>query len=167
MLEQATIVRLATVSPSGRPHVAPFWFACDGDRIVVSTLLNQTVRNLLANPDAAVLVDLGTDFRDLRGALIHGTAHVYHAGDELPRQVRDALEAIDRGHADELEEPEFHRYDVWETREHVTVEIVPEGATWFDLGRAEMGRGGADARPLGPAATAPRSTPRPAEGAST
>lgn len=153
-LGSTTIVRIATVTPRGQPHVAPFWFTCDGERIVVSTLANQTVRNLRADGRCAVLVDLGTDFRDLRGALIHGQTRVYDPGDPLPAPVRAALDEIDRIHARKMTEPEFERYEGWETRDHVTLEIAPVSATWFDLGRAEMGRTGLSAeRPIGPAGT--------------
>jgi nitroimidazol reductase NimA-like FMN-containing flavoprotein (pyridoxamine 5'-phosphate oxidase superfamily) len=154
MLRETTIVRVATVTPGGRPHVAPYWFACDGERFVISTLLNQTVRNLLADPRVAVLVDLGSDFRDLRGALIQGRARVYREAEKVPPQVQSALDAIDRIHAHELEEPEFRRYDGWETREHVVLDIEPISATWFDLGRSEMGRTAGDRRPIGPHAEA-------------
>jgi hypothetical protein len=152
-LAEAMIVRLATVTPAGRPHVAPYWFATDGDRIVISTLANQTVRNIRANPDVAILVDLGVDFRELRGALIRGLARLYEPGDELPPDVRRLVDEIDRIHASELEEDEFLRYQRWETRNHVAIEVTPSSATWFDLGRAEMGRTGPDAgRPIGPGA---------------
>jgi nitroimidazol reductase NimA-like FMN-containing flavoprotein (pyridoxamine 5'-phosphate oxidase superfamily) len=150
-LAEASIVRLATVTPAGRPHVAPYWFATDGNRIVISTLANQTVRNIRANPDVAILVDLGVDFGELRGALIRGRARLYEPDDELPQTVRRLVEEIDRIHASELEEDVFFRYQRWETRNRVAIEVTPSSATWFDLGRAEMGRTGRDAgRPLGP-----------------
>ena len=153
-LGQATIVRLATITPAGRPHVAPFWFATDGDRIVITTLANQTVRNLAVKPDCALLVDLGTDFRDLRGAHIRGRTRIWREGDDIPAGIHSLIAEIERIHADELEEPEFERYDRWETRDHVYIEIAPESATWFDLGHAEMGRTGPRAdRPLGPVST--------------
>jgi hypothetical protein len=150
MLAETTIIRMATVTPAGRPHVAPFWFWCDGERIVISTLRNQTVRNLEANPDCAVLVDLGTDFRDLRGAHIRGRAIVHREGERVPEPVARAQAAIDRVHAAELTEPEFQRYDAWEQREKIALEVVPESATWFDLGRAEMGRTGPGGGPIHP-----------------
>ena len=153
-LDQTTIVRLASVTPAGLPHVAPFWFAADRERIVISTLANQTVRNLNVNPECALLVDLGTDFRDLRGALIRGQARIWHEGDAIPAEVRVLLEYIERIHADELTEPEFERYDRWETRDHVYLEIGPRAASWFDLGHADMGRTGQGSeRPLGPEAS--------------
>jgi nitroimidazol reductase NimA-like FMN-containing flavoprotein (pyridoxamine 5'-phosphate oxidase superfamily) len=151
-LGETTIIRLATITPTGLPHVAPFWFAVDPHRIVITTLANQTVRNLSANPACALLVDLGTDFRDLRGALIHGEARVWREGDAIPAEVRTLLDEVERVHAAELTEPEFERYNRWETRSHVYLEIVPRAASWFDLGRASMGRtGNGSDRPIGPA----------------
>jgi nitroimidazol reductase NimA-like FMN-containing flavoprotein (pyridoxamine 5'-phosphate oxidase superfamily) len=156
LLAQTTIIRLATVTPAGRPHLAPFWFATDGERIVISTLANQTTRNLAANDDCALLVDLGTDFRDLRGAHIRGRGRVWRDDDAVPPAVRALLAEVDRIHADELREAEFERYERWETRDHLFIEMIPESATWFDLGRAEMGRTGPDAdRPIGPVGVGP------------
>jgi hypothetical protein len=150
LLGHTTIIRVATVTPGGRPHVAPFWFWCDGERIVIATLRNQTVRNLEANPECAILVDLGTDFRDLRGAHIRGRAVVHQRDGDLPTNVSRALDEIDRVHAGELVEPEFERYDAWERRPPIALEIVPTSATWFDLGRATMGRTGPRAGVLDP-----------------
>lgn len=153
-LGQTTIIRLATVTPAGLPHVAPFWFAFDRDRIVISTLANQTVRNLTANRDCALLVDLGTDFRELRGALIHGQARIWREGDATPNEVRALVDQIGRIHSEEQTEPEFEAYDRWETRDHVYLEIDPRAATWFDLGLADMGRTGHGSdRRIGPAAS--------------
>jgi nitroimidazol reductase NimA-like FMN-containing flavoprotein (pyridoxamine 5'-phosphate oxidase superfamily) len=153
-LAQTTIIRLATVTPAGSPHVAPFWFATDRDRIMISTLANQTVRNLSENPECALLVDLGTDFRDLRGALIHGHARIWNEGEAMPERVRALLDEIERIHRDELTEPEYERYERWEARDHLALEIIPGSATWFDLGRAAMGRTGKRSdRPIGPVAS--------------
>ena len=150
-LDETVFVRLATVTPSGRPHVAPYWFATDGERIVISTLANQTVRNLRANPDAAVLVDLGTDFRELRGALIRGSSREYGPNADVPPQIQSLLDDIDRTHAPEHVQPEFETYSRFETRDHITLEIIPASASWFDLGAAQMGRTGAGSdRPIGP-----------------
>jgi PPOX class probable F420-dependent enzyme len=51
--------KLATASPSGKPHVAPVWFVVDGDDLVFTTA-EQTVkgRNLQTNPYAALTVDV-------------------------------------------------------------------------------------------------------------
>ncbi|MEV8514619.1 TIGR03668 family PPOX class F420-dependent oxidoreductase [Dactylosporangium sp. NPDC051484] len=61
---EASVARLATASPDGRPHVVPIVFAVDGDTIYHGvdakpkrhTALRR-LANLAVNPRAAVLVD--------------------------------------------------------------------------------------------------------------
>ncbi|WP_030442395.1 PPOX class F420-dependent oxidoreductase [Actinoplanes subtropicus] len=51
--------KLATASPTGKPHVAPVWFVVDGDDLVFTTNEGTVKgRNLRANPHAAVTVDI-------------------------------------------------------------------------------------------------------------
>lgn len=60
----AAVARLATVAPSGRPHLVPVTFAIDGDRILTavdhkpkrSTDLAR-LRNLRADPRVCLLAD--------------------------------------------------------------------------------------------------------------
>lgn len=50
--------KLATATPSGRPHVTPVWFVVDGDEAVFTTRHDSVKgRNLRANPRAALTVD--------------------------------------------------------------------------------------------------------------
>jgi PPOX class probable F420-dependent enzyme len=65
--------KLATASPSGKPHVAPVWFVVDGDDLVFTTS-GPTVkgRNLRANPTAALAVDVAEypySFAVVRGSV--------------------------------------------------------------------------------------------------
>lgn len=133
ILEEATILRLATVSPEGRPNVAAFWYAWDGDRIVIDTLENATVRNLRREPRVFVLVDLGEAFSDLRGVRIDGRATAY-GPDDAPTEVLAGIEAIRARHRHEIETPEFERYAAAETRPLVYVEVEPERFQTYDLG---------------------------------
>ena len=50
--------KLATVRPDGRPHVAPVWFAVEGDHLVFTTWHTSVkARNLTHDPRAAMVVD--------------------------------------------------------------------------------------------------------------
>jgi PPOX class probable F420-dependent enzyme len=60
----ATVARLATVGPEGRPHIVPITFALDDDTIYFAvdfkpkkTADLQRLRNIEANPAVSVLVD--------------------------------------------------------------------------------------------------------------
>ena len=79
-LADARVARLATADPEGRPQVIPVCFAFDGEAIYI--VLDQKpksveltrlrrVRNILANPQAALVVDhYDEDWQSLRYVLV-------------------------------------------------------------------------------------------------
>ncbi|HYY82757.1 MAG TPA: pyridoxamine 5'-phosphate oxidase family protein, partial [Actinomycetes bacterium] len=68
-LAEQTALTCATIGPGGRPHLAPLWYAADGDRLVAWTYAkSQKARDLERDPRATVLVEAGTDYGELRGA---------------------------------------------------------------------------------------------------
>jgi PPOX class probable F420-dependent enzyme len=90
-LERQRAGRLATADPSGAPHVIPVCYACDGARLYIAldakpkrvepTQLKR-VRNILANPQVALVVDrYDDDWSQLAYLLIHGTARLIAPGD--------------------------------------------------------------------------------------
>jgi len=73
--EQRTC-RFATAGPGG-PHVAPVWFVWDGQALWVYSLTrSQRWANLARDPRAAVVVDDGHHYHELRGVEIEGEAAV-------------------------------------------------------------------------------------------
>ena len=61
----------ATVGPDGRPHLAPLWYAVDGDRLLAWTYAkSQKARNLERDPRATVQVEAGDAYGELRGAVL-------------------------------------------------------------------------------------------------
>jgi PPOX class probable F420-dependent enzyme len=101
-LARARVAHLATADAAGQPHVVPIVFAlCDGrlyspldakpKRVAASRL--RRVRNLLANPRVAVVVDhYDEDWTRLGYVLWTGTARLLEAGAEAV-QARAALRA--------------------------------------------------------------------------
>jgi nitroimidazol reductase NimA-like FMN-containing flavoprotein (pyridoxamine 5'-phosphate oxidase superfamily) len=136
MLDEAIIARVATVTPSGNPHAAPFWFSFDGERIVLDTLENATVRNLRSDPRVSVLVDLGTLFQELRGAMLLGSADLY-SPDEAPQEVLRGVEVIRDRHAGEINTSDFQEYSRREHRPLAYVAITPHRAHWWNLARSD------------------------------
>src|SRR5262245_7024480 len=80
----ARVGRLATVTPTGRPHIVPCCFALLDDTVVSavdakpkSTLALRRLDNLRANPAAALLVDhYDDDWAALWWVRLDGRAHV-------------------------------------------------------------------------------------------
>ena len=97
MLREARIARLATADPNGQPHVVPVCFAYDGTAIyiVIDEKPKRTapqrlrrVRNIVANPKVAMIVDhYEEDWRRLRYTLVTGAARVIESGPDHIRAI--------------------------------------------------------------------------------
>jgi coenzyme F420-0:L-glutamate ligase/coenzyme F420-1:gamma-L-glutamate ligase len=90
-LTEHRVGRLATVDSTGRPHAIPVCFAVTGDTVflaldekpkTVDPRDLKRVRNLVAEPAAALLVDdYSDDWRQLSYVLVRGIAHLVEPGD--------------------------------------------------------------------------------------
>ncbi len=66
--------RVGTVSRSGEPHVAPLWFVwVDGAVFVSSLRRSRRTSDLRGGSRAAVCVDAGENYAELKGAVLYGT----------------------------------------------------------------------------------------------
>lgn len=75
-LDEQHTCRLATVGTGG-PHVSPVWFVWDGQALWVYSLTrSQRWANLQRDPRAAVVIDAGHHYHELRGVEIEGEAVV-------------------------------------------------------------------------------------------
>ena len=99
-LSDARVARLATADAEGQPQVIPVCFAFDGETIYIAldrkpksvefTRLRR-VRNILANPQAALVVDhYEEDWTQLRYVLVSCSAEML-SGDEDEAAVAVAL----------------------------------------------------------------------------
>ena len=96
----ASVARLATVMPDGRPHLVPVTFALDGDTIYTvidakpkrgTTLRRLT--NIAANPRIAILVDVyDDDWRQLWWVRADGLASVEATHPRAVSLLRDRYE---------------------------------------------------------------------------
>lgn len=82
LAEQRTC-RAATVAADGSPHVGPLWFCWDGTSLWLYSLTrSRRWAQLRHDPRLAVVVDDGTEYGELRGAELSGTAE---SVGEVPR----------------------------------------------------------------------------------
>ncbi|OAA27372.1 Pyridoxamine 5'-phosphate oxidase [Frankia sp. EI5c] len=73
LLTEQRTCRVATLTASGGPHVSPLWYAWDGTALwLYSIVRSQRWADLLRDPRAAVVVDAGDDFGELRGVELRG-----------------------------------------------------------------------------------------------
>jgi PPOX class probable F420-dependent enzyme len=90
-LARMRVARLATVDATGQPHVVPIVFATDGHYLYtpldekpkrVEPRQLKRVRNIVANPRVAVVVDeYDEDWTRLGWVLINGTAEISESGE--------------------------------------------------------------------------------------
>ena len=108
-LQDARVARLATMDPSGRPHLVPIVFALVDDLIVTAvdekpkrTTRLQRLENVRANPLVTVLVDhYEDDWSRLWWVRVRGDARMREEGSERER----ALEALARKYAQYRDAP--------------------------------------------------------------
>jgi PPOX class probable F420-dependent enzyme len=113
-LAEQKVVTVATMGPSGRPHLMPLWYVPEpsGDLIGWTFAKSQKAKNLARDPRATLQIEDGVDYQALRGAMFEcdvdvesDAARVSHygmailgryapAGDggELPAEVREMVE---------------------------------------------------------------------------
>jgi len=94
--QKARVVRLATVSGDGSPHLVPIVFAVAGDRLISAvdqkpkqSAALRRLANISANPFVSVLADeYDDDWAALWWARADGWAHVEHDYDLAPLIAR-------------------------------------------------------------------------------
>ena len=126
----ARIGHLATADETGAPHVIPVCFALEGE--VIYSVLDQKpkrisltrlrrVRNILANPQVALVVDHYEEAWDrLWYILIRGRAELLLEGEEL-------VEAI------ALLRQKYGQYQAMDIEDNPVIKIVIEGTVAWGL----------------------------------
>jgi PPOX class probable F420-dependent enzyme len=70
-------ITLASVGPTGQPHLVAMWFALiDGDICFETKSKSQKAVNLRRNPQISCLVEDGVVYEELRGVSIEGIAEL-------------------------------------------------------------------------------------------
>jgi nitroimidazol reductase NimA-like FMN-containing flavoprotein (pyridoxamine 5'-phosphate oxidase superfamily) len=82
--EGAKTLNVATIGPSGHPHLVAMWFAMRGPNPVFWTFgKSQKILNLRRDPKMTALVETGETYNELRGVELVGTGRVVDDYDEI------------------------------------------------------------------------------------
>ncbi|MFM7536859.1 MAG: pyridoxamine 5'-phosphate oxidase family protein [Acidimicrobiales bacterium] len=83
-------LNIATIGPTGRPHLVAMWFGfVGGDRFSTGTIAfwtfgkSQKVMNLRRDPRMSALVESGATYAELRGVELEGSARLVDDPDEV------------------------------------------------------------------------------------
>jgi nitroimidazol reductase NimA-like FMN-containing flavoprotein (pyridoxamine 5'-phosphate oxidase superfamily) len=129
LLRATREVHVATASPDGVPHVAPLWFVWhDGALWVTSLIKSRRTRDIRSGSPVAVCADAGTDYAELRGAVLHG--RFVDASDDPG--LADAKRAYAAKYWGDAPVPEV--------RSHTWLKLVPDEIASWDFRKIPPGR---------------------------
>ena len=140
-LSSSRTMTMATMSPSGHPHLVAMWFAyLDGEVWFETKTKSQKVQNLRRDPRISCMVEAGDTYDQLRGVLLQGRAEIVEDQDVLRRVGIDVFERYTGPFTDDLE-------SMLETmlRSRVAVKVNVESVASWDhrkLGLPPMQPGG-------------------------
>ena len=76
-LDAQRILNVATIGPSGHPHLVAMWYAfVDGQLAFWTFAKSQKIRNLRRDPKLTGLVESGERYGELRGVELVGTGRI-------------------------------------------------------------------------------------------
>jgi hypothetical protein len=129
--------RVASVGGDGSPHVTPLWFVWDGASVWLTSIVrSQRWTDLQRDNRVSVIVDVGTEFFELRGIEIRGVAEVVG---EVPRtgEPVGALETPERLFADK-----YAGGTVVHDGRHAWLRVRPEKIVSWDFRKLTAGAPG-------------------------
>ena len=70
-LDVQLVMTCATIGPNGRPHLMPLWYVRSGPVLRGWTFRkSQKAKNLERDPRATLQIEAGTQYHELRGAML-------------------------------------------------------------------------------------------------
>lgn len=135
---------MATVGPTGTPHLVAMWFALvDGEVWFETKAKSQKVQNLRRDPRVTVLCEDGLTYDALRGVSVEGRAEIVDDADSLWQVGVSMFERYTGPYSEQMRpivEAMLHN--------RVAVRVVPERTRSWDhrkLGLPPMAVGGTTA----------------------
>lgn len=92
LTEPELVLTVATIGPSGVPHLVPVFYGLVDDSTLgfLTYRSSQKIKNLESDPRFSALVEDGTDYTELRGVSISGSAQLSD-DPSLKRRVSDVV----------------------------------------------------------------------------
>lgn len=129
LLASEHTARVATVGPDGSPHLIPMWFVWREGAVWCNSLIrSRRTRDIEHGSRAAVCVDTGAHYGELRGAVLYGA---FERADEDPD-----LPAVKEAFAGKY----WGGTEVPEVRSHRWLKLVPERLVSWDFRKIPRGR---------------------------
>ncbi len=84
LFETERVAVVSSIGPRGWPHSMPLWFVPRAGEVWIWTFAkSQKVKNLERDPRATLLLETGTEYSELRGAMIEAEAEIHRDGETV------------------------------------------------------------------------------------
>jgi PPOX class probable F420-dependent enzyme len=135
LLNARLFANLATIDADGGIHIVAMWFLWDGEAVLLPTSrTTRKAKNLARNPRATVMIDDSRGGFDLRGMTVVGRAELIGGPGAADVNRRIHLKYLtERGRA-------FEAVDRYLATDDVTIRLVPERVSTWNLRDTEQGR---------------------------
>lgn len=91
-IEAGKSLQLATINRDGTPHLVAMWYGIQDGQIVIETFeKSQKAVNLRRDARVACLLESGTEYNELRGVQINGTARLVTDPAEVTELMKSVL----------------------------------------------------------------------------
>lgn len=137
-LDDHRMLRLATVSENGWPHVVPVGYArlADGDALYVLSHPDQRkCRNIFHSNQVGAVVDDGSTYTSLRGVFLHGYATVVTDESRMARIQSAWIDNFYDGELPDVVKAVYAMRDAWIWFEIEPVNVVSWDNTTVDEAR--------------------------------
>src|SRR5690242_10754918 len=104
-LDRSRTATMATIGPSGLPHLVAMWYGLVDGKIYFETKTkSQKAANLRRDPRIVVMIEAGDTYDQLRGVSIEGTAHLIEdtASDEYWAAAVSVFERYNGPYTEEM-----------------------------------------------------------------
>jgi len=99
-LDASLKVQVASIGPDGAPHLTTLFYVVHDGKIAFWTYgSSQKIKNLERDPRITCLVETGTDYFELAGVSIQGTAEIVRDEDRI-REIGTAVTDATSGRVD-------------------------------------------------------------------
>jgi len=128
-LRNGRIIRIASVSEDGKPHIAPIWYVYRNGKFYVSTSSkSRKVKNIKKNNAVAFSLDAGGGFSDIKAVVGSGLAKIA-TNDPEGREIDDSIKIKYLGSLDHPVAKELAKKD------DTLIEITPTKKISWDYSK--------------------------------
>ena len=129
-LNEQKILNVATLGPSGHPHLVAMWYALIDGKIQFWTFAkSQKIVNLRRDPKLTGLVESGESYNELKGVELVGTGRVI---DDFDQIMRLGIDLAVRYNGPDAASPEARVFVEMQARKRLVVQFEIERVVSWD-----------------------------------